>query len=315
MRLKRLKIKEKFKYKSTINWTFLLRKILGYDAVYDEGYGIIHQHEPNQILILNPKIISNIETLNNSNNPFLNAYNYSNQNKITYELLNKKQYKEIIKIFKTQSKAEENNKNILLGYFNRNTEEFHLWLNDLKETKYRSDLKHYYLNMFFNELFETKKEIAFVSDITSIIRDYILSVSPNKNNNFEKFLDLLKTRISEKQKNDFIFFSNKTNNYEFKLPKKTKTISTQKPFTKIIYAIVHLLDFQLKKSLKQSENVIKHSKYLLSNFITNSKNKAILKKNIDDFISEMKNVDSLYSVYSIDKIKNNLKIIYDIHDI
>jgi len=42
-------------------WNHLLRKVLGYDAVLDRGSGIIHNHEPSQIVVLNPTSIEIVE--------------------------------------------------------------------------------------------------------------------------------------------------------------------------------------------------------------------------------------------------------------
>jgi hypothetical protein len=35
----------------------ILHKVLGYDGVYDDGYGIIHPNEPNQAVFFNTRII------------------------------------------------------------------------------------------------------------------------------------------------------------------------------------------------------------------------------------------------------------------
>ena len=43
-------------------WNYLLRKVLGYDAVLDRGEGIIHNNEPAQIVVLNPTSIEVLET-------------------------------------------------------------------------------------------------------------------------------------------------------------------------------------------------------------------------------------------------------------
>ena len=51
-------------YKNANNpnhWNSLIRKVLGYDAVLDTGAGIIHSHEPKQIVILNPTSIEILE--------------------------------------------------------------------------------------------------------------------------------------------------------------------------------------------------------------------------------------------------------------
>lgn len=42
---------------STGSWTMILHKVLGYDGVYDDGYGIIHPDEPNQAVFFNTRII------------------------------------------------------------------------------------------------------------------------------------------------------------------------------------------------------------------------------------------------------------------
>jgi hypothetical protein len=64
------KLKTKEKYLNTINWAKILRKDLGYDAIYDPGLSIIHKQEPNQIVVLNPtfaKVVKGIEKGNNKN--------------------------------------------------------------------------------------------------------------------------------------------------------------------------------------------------------------------------------------------------------
>lgn len=47
--------------KNANNWNYLLRKVLGYDAVLDTGYGIIHNNEPAQIVVLNPTSVEILE--------------------------------------------------------------------------------------------------------------------------------------------------------------------------------------------------------------------------------------------------------------
>ena len=42
--------------KSPINWSRILRE-LGYDAIYDEGNGLIHSNEQNQVIVINPRSI------------------------------------------------------------------------------------------------------------------------------------------------------------------------------------------------------------------------------------------------------------------
>lgn len=48
---------------NTATWTNLLKNILGYDAIYDEGLSIIHRNEPYQILITNPNSIELVERI------------------------------------------------------------------------------------------------------------------------------------------------------------------------------------------------------------------------------------------------------------
>jgi hypothetical protein len=45
--------------------TFILRKILGIDVLIDSGYSMIHQNEPVQLVVLNPKVIENVEIFKN----------------------------------------------------------------------------------------------------------------------------------------------------------------------------------------------------------------------------------------------------------
>jgi len=45
--------------------TFVLRKILEIDVLIDPGYSIIHQNEPAQLVVLNPKVIENVEIFKN----------------------------------------------------------------------------------------------------------------------------------------------------------------------------------------------------------------------------------------------------------
>ena len=47
--------------KNSNHWNSLIRKVLGYDAVLDTGAGIIHSHEPKQIVVLNPTSIEILE--------------------------------------------------------------------------------------------------------------------------------------------------------------------------------------------------------------------------------------------------------------
>lgn len=42
-------------------WNYLLRKVLGYDAILDIGAGIIHDNEPAQLVVLNPTSIEILE--------------------------------------------------------------------------------------------------------------------------------------------------------------------------------------------------------------------------------------------------------------
>ena len=42
--------------KSPTNWSGVLRE-LGYDAIYDEGNGLIHSNEQNQVVVINPRSI------------------------------------------------------------------------------------------------------------------------------------------------------------------------------------------------------------------------------------------------------------------
>ena len=52
---------------STAIWNSLLRKDLGYDAIYDNGLKIIHPDEPHQIVVLNPQAIQVIELIAKKN--------------------------------------------------------------------------------------------------------------------------------------------------------------------------------------------------------------------------------------------------------
>ena len=49
---------------NVIRWGKILRE-LGYDAIYDNGSGIIHKNEPLQVVVLNPRVIDHKKTLIN----------------------------------------------------------------------------------------------------------------------------------------------------------------------------------------------------------------------------------------------------------
>lgn len=54
-------------HRSSVVWTFILSKVLGYDYAFDEGNsGLIHPHEPTQAVFFNAKIIEFLETVFNA---------------------------------------------------------------------------------------------------------------------------------------------------------------------------------------------------------------------------------------------------------
>ena len=70
-------------------WGKILRE-LGYDAIYDNGSGIIHENEPYQIIVLNPRVIVHEETLSNDIKSFVVGDNAVDEDKILNHILNKK---------------------------------------------------------------------------------------------------------------------------------------------------------------------------------------------------------------------------------
>lgn len=47
-----------------VMWNKILRNVLDYDVVYDNGSGIIHENEPSQGCVLNPKVIKRLKMIN-----------------------------------------------------------------------------------------------------------------------------------------------------------------------------------------------------------------------------------------------------------
>ena len=64
---KQFRFKSKYKVHtptSSIKWNSIFRQ-LGYDAIIDDGEGIIHENEPTQGVIINPRIVKMIKTIDN----------------------------------------------------------------------------------------------------------------------------------------------------------------------------------------------------------------------------------------------------------
>lgn len=52
--------------RASITWTTILKTVLGYDCVYDNGQGIIHKNEPTQMVVFNFKVINFKQTILNN---------------------------------------------------------------------------------------------------------------------------------------------------------------------------------------------------------------------------------------------------------
>ncbi len=124
-----------------LQWNALLRK-LGYTNFYDYGEGIIHENEPTQFVILDPRIIIPIETFENPRNSnFINPKFIKNKANLSEENINN--------IFKSK-----NIYNILRVL-------------DIKE----KEIKPYQILYLFNQDFNRRELFSFISRLNE--NDYL----------------------------------------------------------------------------------------------------------------------------------------------
>ena len=58
-------------------WNKILHNVLGYDAIIDNGTGLIHDNEPTQACFLVPSSYKVVEKLKNNTSNYINGFDYS----------------------------------------------------------------------------------------------------------------------------------------------------------------------------------------------------------------------------------------------
>jgi hypothetical protein len=207
--------------KMTYKWNFILREVLGYDVIYDPGLGLIHVSEKTQLLVLNPKVINLVQTIENTKKNRIGNLNDFSKNMKEYkidknELKNIKNEAElswlVTKIRKTAVKQ-------ILYLFDFNTENINLFIEENLEKFEKNIVTEAELKTLQNSLiYHFYKIFEYKYSINIFNRIKYLNQAPyvKSQNDLEEYVKNEKIWPLFVKEGKF-FYSTKTNQVEVRI--------------------------------------------------------------------------------------------------